>query len=98
MSTDTRAAEWALNLPVSGLVLPAPVDRSLLQTVLAAGRPWPSSCRNGTCRACIGHLAEGAVRYSVEWPGLLPEEKAQGAVLPCVAYPVSDVTLLPPPD
>lgn len=54
---------------------------------------WPSSCRNGTCRTCIGQLLGGTVRYQIEWPGLSAEEKQQGCVLPCVAYPCSDVVL-----
>jgi ferredoxin len=54
---------------------------------------WPSSCRNGTCRTCIGQLRHGAVRYAIDWPGLSADEKAQGYVLPCVAYPTADVVL-----
>ena len=54
---------------------------------------WPSSCRNGTCRTCLGQLRQGSVRYEIEWPGLSTEEMAEGCVLPCVAYPVSDVEL-----
>ena len=54
---------------------------------------WPSSSRNGTRRTCIGHLAQGQVRYAIDWPGLTPEEIAEGCVLPCVAYPASDVVL-----
>ena len=38
-------------------------------------------------------LIEGEVRYAIEWPGLSAEEKAEGCVLPCVAYPASDVRL-----
>ncbi|MGM9425411.1 2Fe-2S iron-sulfur cluster-binding protein [Hydrogenophaga sp. MI9] len=87
-----------LHLPVHGLSLPAPEDRTLLQTMQQAGVPWPASCRNGTCRSCIGHLVSGTVRYGVEWPGLLPEEKTGGAVLPCVAFATSEVTLVPPRD
>jgi ferredoxin len=86
---------FQLHLPATGVTLPAPDDASLLQTLLAAGVDWPASCRNGSCRACIGQLAAGNVRYRVEWPGLLPEEKASGAVLPCVACPSSDVVLQP---
>lgn len=86
---------FTLRLQPGGEVLPAPADTSLLQAVHRAGLAWPASCRNGTCRACIGHLASGSVRYRVEWPGLLPEEKAAGAVLPCVACPTSDVVLAP---
>ena len=90
--------QWTLSLPEQGISLGAPSDRSLLEVMLGAGIAWPASCRNGTCRACIGHLGAGSVRYGVEWPGLLPEEKASGAVLPCVAFPDSDVTLTPPRD
>ena len=54
---------------------------------------WPSSCRNGTCRTCIGRLERGAVRYEIDWPGLSAEEKAEGYVLPCVAHPRCDVVL-----
>jgi ferredoxin len=89
------ATDRTLRLPDQGVTLAAPADRTLLQSMHRAGIPWPSSCRNGTCRACIGHLTAGSVRYGVDWPGLLPEEKATGAVLPCVAYPLDDVTLRP---
>jgi folylpolyglutamate synthase/dihydropteroate synthase len=41
----------------------------------------PSSCRNGTCRTCICTLVSGEVRYTVEWPGLSAEEKAEGRFL-----------------
>lgn len=60
------------------------------------GIDWPSSCRNGTCRTCIGQLTQGEVRYEIDWPGLSAEEMAQGYVLPCVAYPRSEVVLVPP--
>lgn len=68
-------------------------EQTLLQSMEQGGIDWPSSCRNGTCRTCIGVLAEGAVRYAIEWPGLSAEEKAEGCVLPCVAYPLGDLHL-----
>lgn len=85
-----------LHGPATALVLQAAPDQTLLQVLLHAGVPWPVSCRNGTCRTCIGQLAEGRVHYTVEWPGLLPEEKAAGCVLPCVACAQTDVILLGP--
>lgn len=63
----------------------------LLVSMEQGGINWPSSCRNGTCRTCMGHLQSGTVRYEIDWPGLSPEEKDEGYVLPCVAYPCSDV-------
>jgi ferredoxin len=76
-----------------GRAVPAAADRPLLVSAEAAGLALPSSCRNGTCRSCIQQMAQGAVAYRIEWPGLLPEEKAQDWILPCVAYPLSDVVL-----
>jgi ferredoxin len=72
---------------------PAPADQTLLDSAEQALEVWPNSCRNGTCRTCIGQLVQGAVRYAIEWPSLSAEEKAQGYVLACVAYPVADVAL-----
>jgi ferredoxin len=70
--------------PRSVPVLPG---QSLLEAALAAGVPMDSSCRNGSCRACLSQLMSGAVAYRIEWPGLLAEEKSAGCVLPCVAVP-----------
>jgi hypothetical protein len=33
------------------------------------------------------------VTYRIEWPGLSGEEKQDGYMLPCVAYPQSDLVL-----
>ena len=96
MHSTGSCDHWTLRLPRQGASLTVDPQRTLLQSMQQAGIDWPASCRNGTCRTCIGQLASGLVRYGVEWPGLLPEEKATGAVLPCVAYPVSDVILMPP--
>ena len=68
-------------------------NQPLLISIEQGGINWPSSCRNGTCRTCLGRLESGSVRYEIEWPGLSAEEKADGYVLPCVAYPCSDLSL-----
>ena len=68
-------------------------NEPLLLSLEMGGSNWPSSCRNGTCRTCIGHLQSGTVRYEMEWPGLTPEEHADGYVLPCVAYPCTNVVV-----
>ncbi|MCH7342368.1 2Fe-2S iron-sulfur cluster-binding protein [Pelomonas sp. CA6] len=70
--------------------------QSVLEAALAAGVALRSSCRNGSCRACLRELAEGRVRYRIEWPGLSAEEKAQGCILPCVAEPLTDLVLRSP--
>lgn len=86
----------------TALVLPAHLqfdvegDLTLLEAAEMSRVQLPSSCRNGTCRTCICQLVSGEVRYTVEWPGLSAEEKAEGLVLPCVARPLSDVVLEQP--
>jgi ferredoxin len=80
-------------LEPSGRSFEAPAGCTLLAAAAAAGITLASSCRNGTCRACLAPLRAGRVEYRIEWPGLLPEEKTGGWVLPCVAYPLSDVVL-----
>ena len=76
-----------------GLRFDCDPGQTLLQAADAAAIELPSSCRNGTCRACLRPLHAGSVDYRIPWPGLLPEEKDGGWVLPCVAYPASDVVL-----
>ena len=71
-------------------------DRPLLDSIEQGGLSWPSSCRVGTCRTCLSRLVSGQVRYAMAWPGLTPEEKAEGCVLPCVAYPLGAVVLQDP--
>jgi hypothetical protein len=41
----------------------------------------------------MAQLHSGRVRYEMAWPGLSADEKAQGVVLPCAAYPQSDLSL-----
>ena len=80
-------------LQPSGRRFTAAADRTVLASAAEAGIAMESSCRNGSCRACLRPLHEGRVAYRIEWPGLLPEEKAGGWLLPCVAYPQSDLVL-----
>ncbi len=87
---------YSARLLPDGPPFEAPAGTPLLLSALQAGLFLDSSCRNGTCRSCIQRLASGRVSYRIEWPGLSAEEKAAGYILPCVAYPASDLVLLPP--
>ncbi len=58
-----------------------------------AGLTLESSCRNGTCRACMCQLVDGQIAYRIDWPGLSPDEKRDRLILPCVAYPMSDIVI-----
>ncbi|MEI8155901.1 MAG: 2Fe-2S iron-sulfur cluster-binding protein [Burkholderiales bacterium] len=78
-----------------GLQFDAWANQPLLASMEQGASKWPSSCRSGNCRTCIGQLLSGTVRYEMEWPGLSSEELAEGCLLPCVAYPCSDLVLRP---
>jgi ferredoxin len=86
----------ALRIEPLGRTVSADPQLSLLDAARAGSVELPSSCRNGTCRACMARLVEGTVRYRIEWPGLVAEEKAEGWVLPCVAMATSDLVLVQP--
>jgi ferredoxin len=80
----------------AGWCFPARPGESLREAAAAAGIVLPTSCRNGTCRACLVRLAAGTVAYRVDWPGLSAEEKATGWTLPCVALARSDLVIEQP--
>ncbi|MDP1565620.1 MAG: 2Fe-2S iron-sulfur cluster-binding protein [Polaromonas sp.] len=96
MSQPPSDPVYSARLLPGGQPFDAPAGTPLLLSALLAGLFLDSSCRNGTCRSCIHRLASGQVSYRIEWPGLSAGEKADGYILPCVAYPASDLVLLPP--
>jgi ferredoxin len=65
----------------------------LLQAARQSAINLPSSCRNGTCRTCMCRLLSGQIRYQIEWPGLSSDERKEGYILPCIAYPQSDLVI-----
>ncbi|MBU9571486.1 2Fe-2S iron-sulfur cluster-binding protein [Burkholderia multivorans] len=76
-----------------GASFDAPDSLTLLEAAAFAHVSLPRSCRNGTCRSCLCRIGSGSVRYTIEWPGLSREEKADGYTLPCVAVATSDLVL-----
>jgi ferredoxin len=92
MSTpDTRA--FTITLLPSRRSFPSTDQTTILEAAALGGLRLPSSCRNGTCRACLCRLEDGTVRYRIDWPGLTAEEKAEGWILPCVALPASNLVV-----
>jgi ferredoxin len=89
------APAFSVRLDAEGAHFSASPSLPILQSAVLAGVVMDSSCRNGTCRTCIRRLASGQVAYRIEWPGLSAEEKQAGYILPCVAYPLSDLVIAP---
>ena len=87
---------YQVSIACSDLRFTASATSTLLDAARAAGIALPSSCRNGTCRTCLSRLQSGDVGYRIEWPGLSRDEKRDGYMLPCVAYPLSDLVLEQP--
>ena len=95
-TATTLTATFTARIANTDLSFDAPTSMPLLQAAELAkvpGLKMISSCRNGTCRTCICQLVEGQVTYRIDWPGLSLDEKREGFILPCVAYPVSDVVI-----
>jgi ferredoxin len=93
MSTPPEPPFFTGEIASDGQTFDAWTNQPLLLSMEQGGIDWPSSCRNGSCRTCLGVLNSGTVRYEIEWPGLSAEEKAEGCVLPCVAFPCSELAL-----
>jgi len=92
-NNSTLMSTFIATLQPAGLQFAAPASMPLLQAAVRAGIRLAASCRNGTCRTCMCRLTSGSIRYHIEWPGLLAEEKAQGFILPCVAHAASDLVI-----
>ncbi|MGI4857662.1 MAG: 2Fe-2S iron-sulfur cluster-binding protein [Janthinobacterium lividum] len=87
---------YSLRVEPAGLLIDVRSGESVLEAAARAGWQLPSSCRNGTCRACLCQLLAGDIRYRVDWPGLSAEEKRSGWMLPCVALPGSNIAIEQP--
>lgn len=67
---------------------------NLLEAMRAIGLPVRKACRNGVCGLCRCRLVEGEITYHWKEPhGLWQKDIEQGYILPCIAYPLSDLAL-----
>ena len=98
MNSDAKpfglaAERYTVALTPSGLKFENSAETTVLAAASEAHIALPRLCRNGTCRTCMCRMLRGEIHYQIEWPGLSAEEKAEGWILPCVAYPQSDLLL-----
>lgn len=94
-SPDSQSS-FAVRFDADARSFAATANETLVAAAARAGIDMPTSCRNGTCRTCMCRLRSGEIAYRIQWPGLLPEEKDEGWILPCIAYPRSDLVLEAP--
>lgn len=64
----------------------------LLEALLEAGFPVPSSCRVGACQTCLVRATVGAAPASAQ-AGLKDTLRAEGYFLACVAEPEADLEI-----
>ncbi len=88
-----EADRFAVVLEPQGWCFEARCGVSLVESARQAGYVMPTSCRNGTCRACLCRVVSGRVRHLIEWPGLSADEKRDGCILPCVATPETAIRI-----
>jgi dimethylamine monooxygenase subunit B len=76
----------------SGLTIEVPADQGLLDAIEAAGVDAPCLCRAGVCGECRLTVLEGAPEHRDHF--LTAEERAAGAIMPCVSRAQSGVLVL----
>ena len=81
-----RILPAAPGVPAAGFECPA--DLTVLRASLREGGGLLSSCRAGTCRACMRRLRSGQIEYLIEWPGLSAEERPRAGSCPAWPAPV----------
>jgi ferredoxin len=83
-----------LSLDSGQLEVQSNTDQSLLELLQAMSMPVRQACRNGSCGICKCRLTAGQISYFQRAPfGLRDEQIAQGYILTCIAYPVTDLSI-----
>jgi ferredoxin-NADP reductase len=73
--------------------VPCDEEESILNVAQQHGIKIRAGCMQGVCGACKTRKLAGQVKYQTEPDALDKNEKEQGYILPCVAFPVGKVAI-----
>eukprot|EP00250_Pteridium_aquilinum_P019530 c24470_g2_i2 orf=278-748(-) len=91
-SSVPRTFKVTLRTPGGEKVIEVAEDVYVVDAAESAGVDLPISCRSGNCSSCAALLKSGQVDQSNQ-TFLDDEQVAQGFILACVAYPLSDIVV-----
>ena len=86
---DASPKDVALQIGGKSYRITVPGDQHILDSALQQGVLLPYSCKGGVCGSCTARCTEGKVWMPVN-EVLTDKELAQGFILTCVSYPVSE--------
>ncbi len=89
---DAEAAQSHIELIVDGVrreVDFIPGQHSILDAGREAGIDLPFSCKGGMCSTCRAKVLDGQVKMAKNY-AFEPHEVAEGFVLTCQSYPLTD--------
>lgn len=93
---EKPAAVYEVGLRPQGPRFRAVEGNTILSAAIDHNVAFPHGCKMGRCGLCKSRLIEGEVLHREHSESALTrDEKANGLVLPCVATPVSDLSLIP---
>lgn len=75
------------------LTITVPDGQTILQAALQQGLYFPWGCSAGSCRVCSGRLLNGRLQIKQRDGTITPESPEAEAILNCLAYPLSDITI-----
>ncbi|GLU30437.1 PDR/VanB family oxidoreductase [Trinickia caryophylli] len=74
---------FAVRVSSSGLEVPVPADRTVIQALAAHGIEVLTSCEQGVCGTCLTRVLAGEPDHRDQY--LTDEERTSGCFLPCVS-------------
>ena len=85
------AVDFSVRLARTGLLLPVPPDRSIVEVLRAAGVACETSCEAGLCATCKTRYLDGTPEHH---DFILSDEERRSFVTICCVRATSDVLVL----